>query len=54
MKIAVQLAEQEDVPCALGRDAVELWSEAAEVLDPKADHTEIARWLTMVQDSRTS
>lgn len=54
MKIAVQLAEQEGVPCALGRDAVELWSEAAEVLDPKADHTEIARWLTMVQDSRTS
>lgn len=49
MKIAVQLAEQEGVPCELGRDAVELWSEAAEVLDPQADHTEIARWLTMTR-----
>lgn len=54
MKIAVQLAEQEGVPCALSRDAVELWSEAAEVLDPKADHTEIARWLTMAKGSQES
>jgi 3-hydroxyisobutyrate dehydrogenase len=54
MKIAVQLAEQEGVPCELGRDAVELWSEAAEVLDPNADHTEIARWLTMTKGSRES
>ena len=54
MKIAVQLAVQEGVPCELGRDAVELWSEAAEVLDPKADHTEIARWLTMTKASRQS
>ena len=54
MKIAVQLAEQEGVPCELGRDAVALWSEAAEVLDPKADHTEIARWLTMAKGSQGS
>ncbi len=54
MKIAVQLAEQEGVPCELSRDAVELWSEAAEVLDPKADHTEIARWLTMAKGSHES
>jgi 3-hydroxyisobutyrate dehydrogenase len=54
MKIAVQLAEQEGVPCELGRDAVELWSEAAEALDPNADHTEIARWLTMTKGSRES
>jgi 3-hydroxyisobutyrate dehydrogenase len=54
MKIAVQLAEQEGVTCELGREAVELWSEAADVLDPKADHTEIARWLTMTKGSRGS
>jgi 3-hydroxyisobutyrate dehydrogenase len=46
--------EQEGVPCELGRDAVELWSEAAEALDPNADHTEIARWLTMTKSSRES
>jgi len=50
MRIAVQLAEQVGVPCELGRDAVELWSEAANLLDPKADHTEIARWLTMARE----
>jgi 3-hydroxyisobutyrate dehydrogenase len=54
MKIAVQLAEQEGVPCALGRDAVELWTEAAAALDPQADHTEIARWLTMLKGSPES
>ena len=54
MKIAVQLADQEGVPCELGRDAVELWSAAAEVLDPQADHTEIARWLTMAKGPNES
>ena len=49
MRIAVQLAEQEGVPCDLGRDAVELWSRAADALEPTADHTEIARWLTMAR-----
>lgn len=47
MKIAVQLAEQFGAPCELGRDAVELWSRAANALEASADHTEIARWVSM-------
>jgi 3-hydroxyisobutyrate dehydrogenase len=45
MKIAVGLAEQLGVPSRLGRDAIALWDEAAQGLDPTADHTEIARWI---------
>ncbi|MFD1714107.1 NAD(P)-dependent oxidoreductase [Amnibacterium flavum] len=45
MRIATSLAEQEGVPARLGVEAVELWSEAAESLEPTADHTEIARWI---------
>ncbi len=45
MKIAVQLAEQAGAPSRLGADAVGLWSEAADALEPTADHTEVARWL---------
>jgi 3-hydroxyisobutyrate dehydrogenase len=52
MKIAVQLAEQVDVPCELGHEAVSIWSEAADDLAPAADHTEIARWLHGREDER--
>lgn len=45
MRIAVQLAEQAGAPSALGAEAVEHWRQAAEGLDPKADHTEVARWI---------
>jgi 3-hydroxyisobutyrate dehydrogenase len=45
MKIAVQLAEQADAPSQLGADAVALWQQAADELEPAADHTEIARWI---------
>jgi 3-hydroxyisobutyrate dehydrogenase len=45
MKIAVQLAAQEGVPHFLGQEAVALWALAAEDLDSKSDHTEVARWL---------
>jgi 3-hydroxyisobutyrate dehydrogenase len=46
MRIAVSLAERLDSPMALGRDATRLWAEAAEVLGPRADHTEVARWVS--------
>lgn len=45
MKIAVQLAEQAGAPTRLGADAVVLWDEASEGLEPTADHTEVARWI---------
>ena len=45
MNIAVQLAAEVGTPCALGAEAAEVWSKAAEGLPPRADHTEIARWL---------
>lgn len=45
MKIAVRLAEQGGVACELSKEAVILWSNAAQELAPGADHTEIARWL---------
>jgi 3-hydroxyisobutyrate dehydrogenase len=45
MRIGVELAEKSGVPCSLGREAVDLWSDAAAELPADADHTEIARWL---------
>jgi 3-hydroxyisobutyrate dehydrogenase len=45
MRIAVQLAEQAGAPSRLGADAVALWAEAADGLEPAADHTEIAKWI---------
>lgn len=45
VRIAVELAVQEGVDCALSAEALDLWSEAAMDLPPRADHTEIARWL---------
>lgn len=45
MKIAVDLASLCGVHASLGRDAVTLWAQAADSLEPSADHTEIARWL---------
>jgi 3-hydroxyisobutyrate dehydrogenase len=45
MRIAVGLAEAAGAPSRLGEAAAELWSEAAEGLDPSADHTEVARWI---------
>ena len=45
MRIAVGIAEQNGLPSRLGACAVDLWDEAAEGMDPGADHTEIARWI---------
>jgi 3-hydroxyisobutyrate dehydrogenase len=45
MKIATALARAVGVEPALGDDAVELWSRAADDLEPAADHTEVARWI---------
>lgn len=45
MRTALDLAQSVETPHELSRRAVELWSDAAEKLDPAADHTEIARWL---------
>lgn len=53
MKIAVQLAEQAGAPTRLGADAVSLWDEAAEGLEPTADHTEVARWIDRVAGDGT-
>lgn len=54
MKIAVQLAEQVDVACDLGTEAVALWADAADHLAPSADHTEIARWLREIHGNHAS
>ncbi|GCE44359.1 2-hydroxy-3-oxopropionate reductase [Rhodococcus wratislaviensis] len=48
MRIATDLARQLGLPSRLGEDAVSRWSEAAEVLAPAADHTEIARWVASI------
>jgi 3-hydroxyisobutyrate dehydrogenase len=45
MKIATALAREVGVDPALGDEAVELWSRAADDLAPTADHTEVARWI---------
>ena len=45
MKIATALARAVDVKPTLGDEAVELWSRAADDLEPTADHTEVARWI---------
>lgn len=50
MRIAVGLAEQVGAPSVLGADAVALWAEAADGLPERADHTEVARWLTEKRD----
>jgi 3-hydroxyisobutyrate dehydrogenase len=45
MKIAIGLATEVNVPCELGQESVSVWSDAADQLGSKADHTQIARWL---------
>ncbi len=45
MQIALDLAQAVGVPAALSASSVRLWAEAANELDPGADHTEIARWV---------
>lgn len=45
MRIATDLARQLGLPSVLGENAVALWGQASESLDPAADHTEIARWV---------
>lgn len=45
--IAVELARAVGLPSRLGEAALELWREAAEVLPPDADHTEIARFASL-------
>jgi len=53
MRIATALAEQAGVSSRLGAEAVQLWANAAEDLDPAADHTEIARWVEERASSHT-
>jgi 3-hydroxyisobutyrate dehydrogenase len=43
MRIAIELAEATGITPQLGRAATELWAEAAEMLPPTADHTEIVK-----------
>lgn len=45
MRIAAELAQQTGRPSRLGEQAVALWGEAADGLEPRADHTEVARWI---------
>ena len=54
MRIAVGLAEQVGTPSELGSDAVELWARASAELPPSADHTEVARWLRMRNEGRST
>jgi 3-hydroxyisobutyrate dehydrogenase len=44
-RIALDLMRSAGVPADLSSASVELWAQAADDLDPAADHTEIARWL---------
>jgi 3-hydroxyisobutyrate dehydrogenase len=44
-RIALELMRSAGVPADLSSASVELWAQAADELDPTADHTEIARWL---------
>lgn len=45
MRIAVGLAAETGMPSRLGEAAVALWAEAADGLEPAADHTEVAKWI---------
>jgi 3-hydroxyisobutyrate dehydrogenase len=45
MKIATGLAERLGVPHELSDAAVAHWASASQDLGPRADHTEVARWL---------
>ncbi|HKC26959.1 MAG TPA: NAD(P)-dependent oxidoreductase [Jatrophihabitans sp.] len=45
MRIALAVERDAEVFAPLSHAAVALWSEAAQELDPSADHTEIVRWL---------
>ncbi len=49
MRIATELASQVGVPSVLGEDAVALWAEAADELDPAADHTRVAQYVATVE-----
>lgn len=51
MKIATALARAVDVEPTLGDEAVELWSRAADELEPTADHTEVARWIASANEA---
>jgi 3-hydroxyisobutyrate dehydrogenase len=52
--IAVELARAVGLPSRLGEAALELWREAAEVLPPEADHTEIARFAALPYAAQAS
>lgn len=45
MRTATALAGQLGASIALGEAAVERWEQAADDLEPAADHTEVAKWL---------
>lgn len=52
MRIALELIDSTGVPAALGHDALALWVDALDTLDPGADHTEIAAVLRQRIDQR--
>jgi 3-hydroxyisobutyrate dehydrogenase len=45
MRIAVDMAADTGAVHSLGEAAVALWQQAADDLEPTADHTEVARWI---------
>lgn len=49
MRIATELASQVGVPSILGEEAVTLWAEAADELDPAADHTRVAQYVATAE-----
>lgn len=51
MRTATALAEQLGAPIDLGDAAVSRWAEAADGLEPTADHTEVARWLAEAKEA---
>jgi 3-hydroxyisobutyrate dehydrogenase len=50
MRIATGLAERLGVPHTLSDQVVAHWSAASADLGPSADHTEVARWLTLAEN----
>jgi len=52
MRIATGLAERLGVPHTLSAQAVAHWSTASEQLGAGADHTEVARWLTLAKEQQ--
>ncbi|MET4639251.1 NAD(P)-dependent oxidoreductase [Mycetocola sp. 2940] len=52
MRIATGLAERLGVPHTLSDEVVAHWGAASADLGPTADHTEVARWLTLAENKK--